>query len=95
MKTYTKYEDPGHGWLCVGKRELYALYIAHKISPYSFMNDKYAFLEEDNDMPLFIAAKKAKGKPIDYHVEYMDDFDKFSLALNRYQYEEGIGGGLI
>ena len=54
---YVKFEDPGHGWLEVRKSELVELGIAAKISSYSYMKGKMAYLEEDCDMSLFIEAR--------------------------------------
>jgi hypothetical protein len=56
-KTYVFHEDPGHGWLAVKFKELQALGIIDKISPYSYMRGKTAYLEEDMDLSTFIKAK--------------------------------------
>lgn len=57
---YTYFTDPGHGWLKVPLEELKALGIADKISSFSYTNGVYAYLEEDCDMPIFLAAKFGK-----------------------------------
>ncbi len=54
--------DPGHGWLRVLKTEI--AQIKYKISPYSYMNGKFVYLEEDCDAPLFLEHKF--GKNINY-----------------------------
>ena len=56
-KTYVFHEDPGHGWLAVKLKELQTLGIIEKISPYSYMKGKTAYLEEDRDLSIFIQAK--------------------------------------
>jgi len=66
--TYRFIEDSGHGWLEVRHSELKALGIADKISPYSYSNGEWAYLEEDCDVGVFMAAK---GE-IDYRVDYID-----------------------
>lgn len=51
---FTKYEDPGHGWLKVKLSELSQLGLTDKITPYSMKRRDAAYLEEDVDMPLFV-----------------------------------------
>lgn len=51
-KSYLFTEDPGHGWLRVPLKELRP--IQDKITAYSYMNNKYAYLEEDCDMGTFL-----------------------------------------
>ncbi len=64
-KQYHLFSDPGHGWLRVKKSEIDSLGIAEKISKYSHTSKrwktKYVFLEEDDDMEVFIAAKKKQN----------------------------------
>ena len=61
MKKYAFYEDPGHGWLKVSKADLKRLRIADKITPYSYMRDEYAYLEEDLDASTFVEALRKAG----------------------------------
>jgi hypothetical protein len=56
-KVYHFYEDPSHGWLKVPLAELDALGLTEKISPYSYMRNGYAYLEEDDDLAIFVKAK--------------------------------------
>lgn len=59
MKTaYTYYNDPGHGWLKVERKELVDLGILDKISHYSYQRGESVYLEEDCDASAFIAAKQ-------------------------------------
>jgi hypothetical protein len=57
-KPYTFIADPGHGWLAVPVKELRDLGIIAKISPYSYLKDGIAYLEEDCDLAVFFYAKK-------------------------------------
>jgi hypothetical protein len=58
--------DPGHSWVRVRKDVLRKLGITHKISPCSYMNKQFAYLEEDVDAPLLIKALKARGISVRY-----------------------------
>jgi len=50
-KTYTMFNDPGHGWLRV---PLGDIDIELDISRFSYKDDKYGYLEEDRDMAIFL-----------------------------------------
>jgi hypothetical protein len=60
---YTFYEDPGHGWLEVPMIELREMRIDHMISPCSYRDGGKAYLEEDCDLSIFLAAKLKDGPP--------------------------------
>ena len=60
-KTITVLADPGHSWGKVSKKELIKLGIADKISPYSYQNTLFAYLEEDSDLSTYCNALKEKG----------------------------------
>lgn len=60
MRTYKLHTDPGHGWLAVGIKELNELGIADKITSYSYVKGRMAYLEEDCDLATFIKAYNAK-----------------------------------
>ena len=55
------YSDPGHGWVRVSMGLLHGLKIADQISPFSYRREDYAYLEEDGDLGLLLAAAKAAG----------------------------------
>lgn len=55
--------DPGHGWLEVPVSELVRLGIAKKISRYSYKKGAMAYLEEDSDAGVYLAALAAAGEP--------------------------------
>jgi hypothetical protein len=63
MATMTKvfHSDNGHGWMAVKLNELKMFGIEDKISSYSYVKGKTAYLEEDCDAMTFIQAAKAKG----------------------------------
>lgn len=64
MIEYQKLNDPGHGWLKVPISHLIYLDLRDKISAYSYQSrcGKYAYLEEDCDLPQFTQALKNAGK---------------------------------
>jgi hypothetical protein len=55
------HSDNGHGWLAVKLSELKMLGIENKISSYSYVKGKTAYLEEDCDASAFIRAAEARG----------------------------------
>lgn len=57
----TFHSDPGHGWLAVKISLLQELGLEDKISGYSYMKGKTAYLEEDGDASLFMKSAKEKG----------------------------------
>ena len=54
------HSDAGHGWLAVKLCLVRELGLATEISPYSYMQGKSAYLEEDGDAGKFIKAFTAK-----------------------------------
>ena len=67
-KTYVFHTDPGHGWLAVPLKDLYALGIEDKISGYSYVKGKTAYLEEDCDAAVFFDAKQQAGETVNTRV---------------------------
>ena len=67
-KEYVFYIDPGHAWLEVGMDEIKRLGIEDRISRYSYVNGRFAYLEEDCDAPLFLRAMSDAGM----HVECVE-----------------------
>ena len=62
MRTFAYIQDPGHGWLRVPHSEFAPFTEIHSlVSTYSYLSDKYVFLEEDVDMQLFIDARTKAG----------------------------------
>lgn len=60
------YSDPGHGWAAVPLALLQRLDLLDRITPYSYMRGKYAYLEEDCDMSTFMAAAQAAGLVVEF-----------------------------
>jgi hypothetical protein len=56
MKVYKFYNDPGHGWLAVKRKELIQLGILNDISGYSYQRGNTVYLEEDCDASRFLTA---------------------------------------
>ena len=52
--TLTKFNDPGHGWLRVPLALIKKLGLEDGITKYSYVQGRYAYLEEDLDQTLFM-----------------------------------------
>ena len=83
MKKYKFWNDPGHGWLEVTRKELEELNIANKISSYSYLSKdgKIVYLEEDCDAGVFIKAAKITKDDIIY--KYQENI--FVRRLSNYK----------
>ena len=56
-RTYEFHSDPGHGWLEVPYRDLFALGLKPQdFSVFSYKRSGVAFLEEDCDADIFLSA---------------------------------------
>lgn len=66
------YTDPGHGWVAVKKTLLVKLGIADKISVYSYMKGKTAYLEEDDDASKLVDMLKSSGIAYELVEKYSD-----------------------
>ena len=74
--------DPGHGWLKVPLTDIAALGIEAQITPYSYIEGQFAYLEEDLDATCYLEALSAQGLPqpeiTDQYVErFSRDKDPF------------------
>jgi hypothetical protein len=58
------FTDPGHGWVSVKLQTLIDLGIADKISTYSYIRGKSAYLEEDCDLGLLFKECDSRGVKI-------------------------------
>lgn len=58
--------DPSHGWVKVPIKLLQQLNIDGKISSYSYYRAGFAYLEEDCDLSIFMAAMAAAGKIVEF-----------------------------
>ena len=70
MLTLTFHTDPGHGWLEVDL-DLVIKYNL-KISRYSYVKGKRAFLEEDCDAPKLTEALRNNGVEFEYRELHTD-----------------------
>jgi hypothetical protein len=69
--------DPGHGWLEVPLADIAALGIEGQISPYSYINGRFAYLEEDCDYAVYMDALAARGLPRpEIRQRYVEYFDR-------------------
>lgn len=59
--TLKYYSDSGHGWLAVKVERLEQLGLLDRITHYSYLRGKTAYLEEDCDAGSFLNAAKAAG----------------------------------
>lgn len=84
--TFIYHQDPGHGWLQVPLTLLRRLKVTGEISPYSYMDGRHGYLEEDCDYGVFIRAAQAAGlnyRIIDRHDDNCSpirDMDPFRVA---------------
>ena len=79
------FADPGHAWARVPKARLVRLGIADKISTYSYMNGTNAFLEEDCDLSVLIAALKERG----YEIKFKEGHTNRSSKIRSYDSYRG------
>lgn len=73
METFTKHNDPGHGWLAVPVTLIDELGIRQSISSYSYIKGDIVYLEEDCDAYLFDMAMTKAGR--EFAVEHKFDRD--------------------
>jgi hypothetical protein len=75
--------DPGHGWLRVPLTDVAALGIEETITACSFIDGRYAYLEEDCDFGRFVAACESQGIPLpEITDQYMSE--SFNRDLPRF-----------
>ncbi len=60
MRNFNFHNDPGHGWLAVKIDLLDRLGLIDRISGFSYIKGKTAYLEEDCDVALFASEFRAK-----------------------------------
>ena len=86
MKLVFKY-DSGHGWGKVLLSELLKYNLIEKISEYSYVDDKlkYAYLEEDCDLGLYI--DELKNKNINIEFDFVNDGEYSNIRnMNRFNF---------
>lgn len=84
-KIITIFADAGHAWAKVTKKDLIALGIADKISPYSYQTKSCAYLEEDSDLSIYREALELKGINYQFRTKYAKD-NKRSHVRNYQSY---------
>jgi hypothetical protein len=67
----TFFEDPGHGWLRVPLELVRQLGI--EITPYSYQDRRFAYLEEDVDYGVFLDAAKRAGLKVSIETIYQEE----------------------
>jgi hypothetical protein len=70
--SYVYHQDSGHGWLEVPVREIKAMGLENRITPYSYLDRDKVYLEEDLDAGTFLDIRKLLPKPVDFRNNYMD-----------------------
>ncbi len=86
-KKFRFHQDVSHGWLAVKLQDLADLEISRHISKYSYVKGQTAYLEEDCDMSVFVAAWKQKYI-LPPEIVYSDNrpFRSFIRNLTRYEF---------
>ena len=76
--------DPGHGWLRVPLNDVRESGI--EVSKYSYMDDTYAYLEEDRDATLYVLAcgYDMKGNTIQTKLEFAGGMSRVR-GMKRYE----------
>ena len=82
------YSDPGHGWAAVPLTLLDRLGMLDQITTYSYMRGRFAYLEEDCDLSLFMVAASAAGLKIEFR-QYVSRYRR-SRIRNYCHYSPGV-----
>ena len=89
--TLQVYTDPGHGWIKISLKHLNKLNLIDKITPFSFINNKHAYLEEDCDASLLIDTLKQND--IHFEFRYNHAHGKSSIRYyDQYNINQAIKG---
>lgn len=64
--SYIKYNTPSCSYLRVPLKELQRLRIAHQILMYSYLQNEHIYLDEHEDMSLFLKAKRINKEEVSY-----------------------------
>jgi hypothetical protein len=82
MLHYTKFNDPGHGWLEVPIADLMFVDLAPSdFTPYSYRRGQYLYLEEDCDASKFIKALRETS--LDFHITDLHTNDESPIRNYR------------
>jgi hypothetical protein len=80
------FADPGHAWARFPKARLEKLGIADKITKYSYQRGANAFLEEDCDLSLLMAALKQSGYEVKFKEAHTNRQSKIR-SYSQYYYK--------
>lgn len=74
MKKETRrlYQDNGHAWLRVRRSELESMQLLDEISRFSYEHLTWVYLEEDQDMGIYIKAMEDRGYCIEFDTKYSE-----------------------
>ena len=81
MRQFLFIEDSAHGWLEVDRDDLALLGIEKEITESSYVRRGKVYLEEDNDMCLFLDKMDERGIEYTIKKQYEDGYS----ALRNYQ----------
>jgi hypothetical protein len=70
--SYVYHQDSGHGWIEVPIKEIKAMGLEERITPYSYLFRDKAYLEEDDDASAFLDMRKLLPKPFVLQSNYKD-----------------------
>lgn len=90
MRTFNVYTDPSHGWAKVPLSLLKELDIHFSITPFSYLRNQFAYLEEDCDLGLFIKTYKAKFDRDPIFKEYHTNKQSKIRSYDDYWYGEPL-----
>lgn len=80
----TTYSAPDHSWLRVPLQDLAVLGIEDFISPFSFYDNQYAYLEEDRDMGVYTTLAGNAGYTLHITVKRVNVFRRDDLGTIPY-----------
>lgn len=78
------HSDISHGWGRTTRNMINELDIADKISEFSYQHQDHVYLEEDCDLPRFVAALHAAG--YDEEIVHLDPCNGYSRIRNLPRY---------
>jgi hypothetical protein len=73
MRKFKYHNDPSHGWLAVKIDLLDELELIDRISVYSYIKGKTAYLEEDSDCTLFVEKYRQRFGTFEEESLYYDN----------------------
>ena len=77
--TLNKFSDPAHGWIKISLKHLKELELIDQITPFSYINNKHAYLEEDLDASRLL--NRLEELNIPYSFNYYDSFGSSKIRL--------------